>query len=254
MTRVTFTVTRTPASRFLNFYPFTHHTAKIVQFPIMFVINIPVLMWSTYYNRVKPWRVSPYLPQLLSRQELNVPNCPGHFILQMTIYASTKMSLLYTYFLVGNFLTRGSVATKFHKNEAESCLKISESCLLSCKSRLRVAYISEISWGLNMSKKIGIFFRIFRMESRKCVFDFWFLFCFSAILREIWKNQKNTSSVLHSKLDLSCFALLFWGSKSCLQFLIWGSKVACELLEFSENRGWKPQKKSCQQKKVYYLI
>ena len=60
------------------------------------------------------------------------------------------------------FLTRGSVATKFRKNEAESCLKFSESCLLSCELRLRVAYISEISRGPNMStKKIGIFFSDF---------------------------------------------------------------------------------------------
>ena len=65
------------------------------------------------------------------------------------------------FLLVIPFLTRGSVATKFRKNEAESCLKFSESCLLSCELRLRVAYISEISRGPNMSKTFGIFFSDF---------------------------------------------------------------------------------------------
>ena len=75
----------------------------------------------------------------------------SHFLLPRKTVGKVHIFLLATPFLI-----RCSVAMKFRKNEAESCLKISESCLLSCELRLRVAYISEISQGSNMSKYVKI--------------------------------------------------------------------------------------------------
>ena len=50
------------------------------------------------------------------------------------------------------FLTRGSVATEFRKNEAESCLKGSELLIFL-----------KFPEGQMFPKKLGFFFRIFRM-------------------------------------------------------------------------------------------
>lgn len=143
---------------------------------------------------------------------------------------------LYNLFRWGHthFLTRGSVATKFRKNEAESCL-------LSCELRLRCLYFWNFPRAKYVQKNWDFFPDFSDGEQNLC---FWFLIFVlknaPQILPQI-KNLKNqkTSSVLHSELDLSCFALLaqtvaciFWFEAqklfaSCLGF----PKIEAQSLE-----------------------